>query len=213
MIKYLFLSLLFIFPFNFQEHWRCLDEGLNDVISNPIDYKSCKYTEIDTKDNYKMKINSKATLVLAKRDIKEHPYILFEKKKYIINDKLSRYHIDYNHNYDLMEMDSFKNKEGTFYWLKLYTSNGYYLNSKIFNLIVLFSNNKLYIPFNEWDSGLGGATSIGINKGKLFILTNDIDSIQYFEYKNKKFIYNSKNSIKCRIDSTKRICVPDSYRF
>jgi len=30
MIKYLFASLLFIFPFNFQEHWRCLDEGQYD---------------------------------------------------------------------------------------------------------------------------------------------------------------------------------------
>lgn len=211
MIKYLFISLLFIFPFDFQEHWRCLDEGLDDLISNPIDSKICKYTEIDTKYNYKIKINSKATLVLTQRDVKEDPYILFEKKKYIINDKLSRNHINYN--YYLLHMYSFKNKEGTFYWLALSTFNGFYLNSKIFNLIVLFSNNKLYIPFTEWDSGLAGATSLGVNKGKMFILSHDKNSIQYFEYKNKKFIYNPKNSIKSKVDTIMRICVPDSYKF
>jgi len=209
MIKYLFASLLLIFPFNFQENWRCLDDGLDDIISNPIDYKICKYTEIDTKDNVKIKINNKATLVLTQRDIKNGTYILFEKKKYIINDKLSRNHINYN--YYLLHMYSFKNKEGTFYWLALGTDNGLNLNSKTFNVIILFSKNKLYIPFTEWDAGV--ATSLGLNKGKLFVLTNNIDSIQYFEFKNKKFIYNSKNSIKCRIDSTRRICVPDSYRF
>lgn len=211
MIKYLFTTLLFVFPFNFQEHWRCLDEGLDDLISVPINTKICKYTEIDTKDNVKIKINNKAILVLTKKDIKNGNYILSENKKYIINDKLSKNHINYN--YDLLKMYSFKNKEGTFYWLKLYTSNGLNLNSKTFNLIVLFSNNKLYIPFTEWDSGELGATSLGINKGKLFILSNDINSIQYFEYKNKKFIHNPKNSIECKIDSTRRICVPDSYKF
>ncbi|KFF02606.1 hypothetical protein [Flavobacterium reichenbachii] len=211
MIKYLFVSLLFIFPFNFQEHWRCLDEGLYDLISTPINTKICKYNQILTKDNVKVKIDNKATLVLTQRDIKNGNYILFAKKKYIINDKLSKNGINYN--YYVLGMESFKNKEGTFYLLELSTSNGLNLNSKTFNLIILFSKNKLYIPFTEWDSGEGGATSIGINKGKLFVLTNDIDSIQYFEYKNKKFIYNSKNSIKCRIDSTRRICVPDSYRF
>lgn len=210
MIKYLFTTLLFIFPFNFQEDWRCLDEGLNDLISIPIDTKICKYVEIDTKENVKIKINSKATLVLTKKDIKNGNYILFEKKKYLINDKVSiRNNINYN--YDLLNMESFKNKEGTFYLLKLYTSNGLNLNSKTFNLIILFSKNKLYIPFTGWDSGV--ATSLGINKGKLFILSNDIDSIQYFEFKNKKFVYDSKNSIKCRIDSTRRICVPNSYKF
>lgn len=211
MIKYLFASLLFIFPFNFQEHWKCLDEGLDDLISIQINTKICKYTEIDTKDNVKIKINSKATLVLTQRDIKNGNYILFEKKKYLINDKLSKNHINYN--YYLLGMYSFKNKEGTFYLLELSTSNGLNLNSKTFNLIVLFSKNKLYIPFTGWDSGIGGATSLGINKGKLFILSNDIDSIHYFELKNKKFIYDSKNSIKCRTDSTRRICVPSNYKF
>jgi hypothetical protein len=209
MIKYLFVSLLFIFPFNLQEHWRCLDDGLDDLISTPINSKICKYNEIFTKDNVKVKINSKATLVLTQKDIKNGTYILFENKKYIINDGLSKNCINYN--YYVLGMESFKNKEVTFYWLKLGTSNGLNLNSKTFNLIISFSNNKLYIPFAGWDSGV--ATSLGINKGKLFILSNVIDSIQYFEYKNKKFIYNPKNSIKCRIDSTRRICVPDSYRF
>lgn len=211
MIKYLLTSLLFIFPFNFQEHWRCLDEGLDDIISIQINTKSCKYTEVDTKENVKIKINSKATLVLTKKDIKNGNYILFEKKKYLINDKLSKNHINYN--YDLLDMYSFKNKEGTFYLLKLYTSNGLNLNSQTFNIIILFSKNKIYFPFTEWDSGIGGATSLGLNKGKLFILSNNGNSIQYFEFKNKKFIYNSKNSIKCRIDSTRRICVPNNYRF
>ncbi|KFF02609.1 hypothetical protein [Flavobacterium reichenbachii] len=209
MIKYLFASLLFIFPFNFQEHWRCLDDGLDDLISTPINSKICKYNEIFTKDNVKVKINSKATLVLTQKDIKNGTYILFENKKYIINDGLSKNCINYN--YYLLNMESFKNKEVAFYWLKLGTSNGLNLNSNTFNLIILFSDNKLYIPFTGWDSGV--ATSLGINKGKLFILSNVIDSIQYFEFKDKKFIYNSKNSIKCRIDSTRRICVPDSYRF
>jgi hypothetical protein len=209
MIKYLFTALLFVFPFNFQEHWRCLDDGLDDLISTPINSKICKYNEIFTKDNVKVKINSKATLVLTQKDIKNGTYILFENKKYIINDGLSKNCINYN--YYLLNMESFKNKEVTFYWLKLGTSNGLNLNSNTFNLIILFSDNKLYIPFTGWDSGV--ATSLGINKGKLFILSNVIDSIQYFEFKDKKFIYNSKNSIKCRIDSTRRICVPDSYRF
>ena len=209
MIKYLFTALLFVFSFNFQEHWRCLDDGLDDLISTPINSKICKYNEIFTKDNVKVKINSKATLVLTQKDIKNGTYILFENKKYIINDGLSKNCINYN--YYLLNMESFKNKEVTFYWLKLATSNGLNLNSNTFNLIILFSDNKLYIPFTGWDSGV--ATSLGINKGKLFILSNVIDSIQYFEYKNKKFIHNPKNSIKCRIDSNRRICVPDSYKF
>ena len=212
MIKYLFASLLFIFPFNFQEDWRCLDEGLDDLISTQIDTKICKYTEILGKNNDKIKINSKATLVLTQRDIKNGNYILFEKRKYLINDKVSRRN-NINYNYYLLNMNSFKNKEGTFYLLELGTSNGLNLNSKTFNLIVLFSKNKLYIPFTEWNSGDNTATSIGLNKGKLFILNCAIDSIQYFEFKNKKFVYDSKNSIKCRIDSTRRICVPNSYKF
>lgn len=211
MIKYLFTTLLFVFPFNFQEHWRCLDDGLYDLISVPINTKICKYNQILTKDNVKVKIDKKATLVLTRRDIKNGNYILFENKKYIINDKLSKNCINYN--YYVLGMESFKNKEGTFYLLELSTSNGLNLNSKTFNLIVLFSNNKLYIPFTEWDSGIGGAMSLGTNKGKLFILINDINLIQYFEYKNKKFINNPKNSIECKIDSTRRICVPDSYKF
>ena len=144
MIKYLFTTLLFIFSFNFQEDWRCLDEGLDDLISTQIDTKICKYTEILGKNNDKIKINSKATLVLTQRDIKNGNYILFEKRKYLINDKVSRRN-NINYNYYLLNMNSFKNKEGTFYLLELGTSNGLNLNSKTFNLIVLFSNyHKLF---------------------------------------------------------------------
>lgn len=211
MIKYLYTSLLFILPFNFQVHWKCLENGSYDLISKPINIKECKYSEVYSKNDIKIKIANKATLVLTRNDIKNGNYILFAKDKFIINDKLSRNNINYN--YGLLDMYSFKNNDGAFYLLELNTNNGLNLNSQTLTLILLFSKNKMYISFLEWNSGDNSATSIGINKGKLFILNYKVTTIDYFEFENKKFIYNQKKSTKCKTDSSGKFWVPSNYKF
>lgn len=212
MIRYLCLPMVFLFLFGFQARWKCLDDGVEDLISNPIDIKICEYSEIDTEANVKINIGNKATLVLTKKDIRNGNYILFGKEKFKINDKVSRKN-GINYNYDLMDMHSFENEEGTFYLLRLYSYNGGNLNSKLLNLIVLFSKNKMDISLIEWCSGDSSPYSIGLNKDKLFALCEDVITIKYFEFSNGKFIYDSKNSTECRTDSIRKVWVPGNYGF
>lgn len=206
MIKYFFIFLLFNL---FQTEWKCLDNGLEDVISKPVDSDNYKFKIIDKKNYSSIQIDNKTSLILTKKVNKNGNYILFRNTKYEIDTKISNNYI----NFDLQSIHKFKYNNTIFYMLELNSINGLNLNSKSLNMIVSASANNLSILFSEWGADGDLSNSIGVNKGKLFIINNDVNSIKYYEYNCRNFIYKLKNSTKSKIDSQGRICVPIDFNF
>jgi hypothetical protein len=204
MTKYFFIFFLLNI---FQTEWKSLENGLEDIISKPIDVDNCKFKILDKKNYSSVQIDNNTFLILTKNATKNGNYILFRNKKYKIDTKISN-----NINFDLQSIHKFKYNNSVFYILELNSINGLNLNSKSFNIIISNSINKMSILFSEWaDSDL--SNSIGINNGKIFILNNEINSIKYYEYNFRKFIYKLEKSTISKIDSQGRICVPINFYY
>ena len=207
--KYLTIGVMCFLLLGFQDKWKCLEDGLEEIISKPIEYKVCPYKTSVTNSKQIISINNRISLVLTKKETNNENYILFDNKRFKINTKIKNGRI----NYDLQSLYKFAYKDTDFYLFELNSVNGLNLNSKSLNLVVLISKDKLSFPFCEWNLGNNLSNNIGMNNGKLFILNNKADSIKYYEFKNNRFVHNFKNSVKYQNDSIGRICVPADYGF
>ncbi|SFW89686.1 hypothetical protein [Chitinophaga sancti] len=186
-------------------NYKCLENGLQDIISQQI---NC--TSID----YKIKkIGNDYLYILAQDDIKIY---LSKKPDFdFIQVKNSKVHIPRSGNFRKVLFDL----EGVS-WFR-YDGNKYYIlsmnplvgKSGLMENIVMKVGNGVCVVFNGVNYNDDLTTSIGIHNNELFLLNQRSDSIQYFGLREGYFQYDLQRSVKCKYDTAAKVCIPVGYTW
>lgn len=206
MYKYMLACLFTLFVFQTQSN-KVLEDGVEELISNSINVKSVDYKNINEKGQKICIVNNSIKSVISKN--KFYFQLINEKDKLVLNNK----QVDLNIDLEIEDVTSFKYKKQLFYIFQFKTLKQGIRRLK-FNVILSEKRKKIDVMFCKWNSSDKGITnSIGVFNKKLFVLNQIRDSISYYELFNEKFIYKPKNSVKFKLDSLQRICVPHDYKF
>jgi hypothetical protein len=186
-------------------NYKCLENGLQDIISKQV---NC--TSID----YQMKkIGNDYLYTVAQDAIKI--YLSKIPNSDFIQVKNSKIHIPRSKNFRKVLFDL----EGVS-WFS-YNGNRYYIfsmnplvgkNGLMENIVVKVANG-VSVVFNGVNYNDDLRTSVGIHNNELFLLNQRSDSIQYFGLREGRFQYDLKRSVKCNYDTADNVCVPVGYTW
>ncbi|RFS18679.1 hypothetical protein DVR12_26910 [Chitinophaga silvatica] len=197
--------MLSFFLFIYNKEYKCLDDGLQDIISQRLNCRSLSY-DVE-------RINNGFLYVLPQKNVKI--YLSNNPSKDFIQIDDNKMPITRNTNfrdviYELQDIRKFKYLGKKYYLFSMNPMLG--KNGQTVNIIInAATKGNAHIIFNEVNYNDDLATSIGINKGELFLLNQQIDSVHYFGLKGGRFKYDKNRSVKCKYDSTYKVCVPIGY--
>jgi hypothetical protein len=202
---YKFFSILFFLSCS--QDYICVDD-VGELINNSIKCEELSFKTSSTGDRNIYKLDEILEVSLTKNNDRENLIVLNGKiikiDTKIINKKII---------FDLMTAYEFKWNNINYISLELNSNNGLNLNSKSLNIVVKITGNYQGVCFSEWNSGYDLSSAIGVNNDKLFILNQDVNYLNYFEFKKNIFMLNKEKSTKCKIDEEYRICVPHTYKI
>lgn len=189
----------------FGQSYNCFNGNLDEIISNKLELKHVKYKQQNHNRIRSYNIDNKVKISLSNQS----SFLKLPKSKKITFSQMTKE----KRNISLNLEDAFylKFKKEIFYIFEFRTFNQG-IGSNTYNLI--YSDSKKRILFKQWNSsGNGISNAFGVRKSNLFLLNQIRDSINYYELRNDRIIYQAENSSNIKTDSLGQICVRQDYKF